>query len=217
VLAARRVDHDPGARPRRPAPRGRRERRLLLSLAARHRPVHLARRPARRPRPGDVGDRRACAAQPRPRVRARGAAVARTRGRLARPRAHFREGLATYGEFHNLHHYLGSRVWQTELLRGEQARVVQGLYDSLAHTTNTNGGFETGVRPYARRSVDDNLAPHGWFAAELVALLRNMLVRESSGGLELLSAMPGRWLEPGRPTVVRGAPTKLGSVDLSLR
>ncbi len=136
---------------------------------------------------------------------------------LARARGRFREGLATYGEFHNLHHYLGFRVWQTELLRGEQARVVQGLYDSLAHTTNTNGGFETGVRPYARRSVDDNLAPHGWFAAELVALLRNMLVRESGGGLELLSAVPGRWLEPGRPTVVRGAATTLGSVDVTLR
>ncbi len=136
---------------------------------------------------------------------------------LASARSRFREGLATYGEFHNLHHYLGFRVWQTELLRGEQARVVAGLYDSLAHTTNTSGGFETGVRPFARRSVDDNLAPHGWFAAELVALLRNMLVRESGAGIELFSALPGRWLEPGRPTLVRGAPTKLGRVDVSLR
>jgi len=154
------------------------------------------------------------AAWPSPVLDPSSALVTRT---LARVREHFREGLATYGEFHNLHHYLGFRVWQTELLRGEQSRVVQGLYDSLAHTTNTNGGFETGVRPYARRSVDDNLAPHGWFAAELVALLRNMLVREAGGGLELLSAVPSRWLVPGRPTVVRGAPTKLGPVDLSLR
>ncbi len=136
---------------------------------------------------------------------------------LARARRNFREGLATYGEFHNLHHYLGFRVWQAELLRDEQARVVQGLYDALAHTTNTHGGFETGVRPYARRSVDDNLAPHGWFAAELVALLRNMLVRERAGGLELLSALPGRWLAPGRATVVRDAPTRRGRVDVSLR
>ncbi len=136
---------------------------------------------------------------------------------LARARRNFREGLATYGAFHNLHHYLGFRVWQTELLRGEQARVVQGLYDALAHTTNTHGGFETGVRPYARRSVDDNLAPHGWFAAELVALLRTMLVREGDAGIELLSAVPGRWLAPGRRTVVRGAPTRRGRVDVSLR
>lgn len=136
---------------------------------------------------------------------------------LARARRRFREGLATYGEFHNLHHYLGFRVWQTELLRGEQAKVARGLYDALAHTTNTHGGFETGVRPYARRSVDDNLAPHGWFAAELVALIRNMLVRERDSGLELLSALPGRWLAPGRPTVVRNAPTARGRVDVSLR
>jgi hypothetical protein len=137
---------------------------------------------------------------------------------LAAARGRFREGLATYGPFHNLHHYLGFRVWQTELLRDEQARVVQGLYDSLAHTTNTSGGFETGVRPYARRTVDDNLAPHGWFAAELVALLRNMLVRErAGGGLELLSAVPGRWLAPGRATVVRNASTTVGALDVSLR
>jgi len=136
---------------------------------------------------------------------------------LAHARRNFREGIATYGEFHNLHAYLGFRVFQTELVRGEQAKVVQGLYDSLAHTTNTHGGFETGVRPYARRSVDDNLAPHGWFAAELVALVRNMLVRERDGAIELLSAIPGRWLAPGRATVVRNAPTKLGTVDVSLR
>lgn len=136
---------------------------------------------------------------------------------IARARARFREGLATYGRFHNLHHYLGFRVWQTELLRGEQARVVHGLYAALAHTTATHGGFETGVRPYARRSVDDNLAPHGWFAAELVALVRTMLVRERDGGIELLSAVPGRWLSPGRATVVRRAPTTLGAVDVTLR
>jgi len=147
---------------------------------------------------------------------------------LAAARRNFREGLATYGEFHNLHHYLGFRVFQTELLRDEQAKVVQGLYDSLAHTTATYGGFETGVRPYARRSVDDNLAPHGWFAAELVALIRTMLVRErdtrspggsqgTGDGIELLSAVPGRWLAPGRATVVRNAPTTFGDVDVSLR
>ena len=97
VLAARRVDHDPGARPRRPASRGGREPRLLRPLAARRRPVHLARRPARRPRPGDVGDRRARAAQPRPRVRARRAAFARPRGRVAAPCAGQRRARARAG------------------------------------------------------------------------------------------------------------------------
>ena len=60
------------------------------------------------------------------------------------------------------------------------------------------------MRPYARRSVDDNLAPHGWFAAELVALLRNMLVRERGGGIELFSAVPGALARRRvAPTVVR--------------
>ena len=50
---------------------------------------------------------------PRPVLDPSSALVTRT---LARARGHFREGLATYGEFHNLHHYLGFRVWQTELV-----------------------------------------------------------------------------------------------------
>ncbi len=141
-----------------------------------------------------------CSTRPRRSSRARSHVLGATSARGSRPTASFTTCTTTSA-------FASGRP---SSLRGEQARVVQGLYDSLAHTTNTNGGFETGVRPYARRSVDDNLAPHGWFAAELVALLRNMLVRESGAGLELLSAVPSRWLVPGRPTVVRGAPTKLG-------
>ena len=132
-------------------------------------------------------------------------------------RSRFREGIATYLDGRLLHHYLGFRVLQTELLRGEQERVVQGLYDALAHTTATHGGFETGVHPYGSRSVDDNMTPHGWYAAEYVALVRNILVREEGGGLVLMSALPRGWLRPGRVVSVRRAPTDKGRVAFTLR
>ena len=133
---------------------------------------------------------------------------------LGHARDGFAEGIATYGR--NLHHYLGFRVWQTELLRGEQDKVVRGLYDTLAHTTATHGGFESGVRVYGSRATDDNMAPHGWFAAEYVALVRNMLVREQGDGIVLMSALSPAWLEPGKHLSVARAPTLFGDVAFTL-
>ncbi|HEY7630551.1 MAG TPA: hypothetical protein VH817_07620 [Thermoleophilaceae bacterium] len=155
------------------------------------------------------------AAYPEPTVLAPGdPAVSAT---LRHARAHFREGIATYFHGRLLHDYLGFRVFETELLRGEQANVVDGLYSELAHTTNTNGGFETGVRRRGRREIDENLAPHGWFAAEYVDLLRNMLVRERGTNLVLMSAVSPTWLLPGRHIAVRGADTTRGHIDFTLR
>lgn len=156
------------------------------------------------------------AAWPGAALGARSAAVTRT---LARARRRFREGIATWGPRRVLHGYLGFRVFQTELERGEQAKVIAGLYASLAHTTSTHGGFETGIRPYAGRAVDDNLAPHGWFAAEYVQLLRNMLVREvPGGGVELGSALAPAWLQPGRQVRITRAPVlPSGTVSYTLR
>ncbi|MEX2194712.1 MAG: hypothetical protein WD844_05450 [Thermoleophilaceae bacterium] len=129
-------------------------------------------------------------------------------------RAEFREGLATWKGL--LHGYLGFRVLQTELRRDEQHDVVAGLYAALAHTTSTHGGFETNVRPYGDRSVAINLTPHGWWAAEYVALLRNMLVREEGRGLVLMSALSPAWLAPGERVAVSGAPTTRGRVSFDL-
>jgi hypothetical protein len=132
-------------------------------------------------------------------------------------RAHFREGIATYLNGRVLHDYLGFRVFESELLRGEQPEVVDGLYSELAHTTATNGGFETGVRRRGRRDIDENLAPHGWFAAEYVVLLRNMLVRERGTDLVLMSALSPSWLLPGRHLAVRNADTTRGQIAFTLR
>jgi hypothetical protein len=135
---------------------------------------------------------------------------------LRRFRRSFREGIATYGRA--LHGYLGFRVLETELRRGESDRVVRGLYAALAHTTATDGGFEIGPERHGGGEVGNNLTPHGWWAAEYVALLRNMLVREAGGRrLVVLSALPGGWLRPGRRVAIAGAPTALGRVTLDLR
>jgi len=135
---------------------------------------------------------------------------------LAHARRHFAEGIATYGRRRGLHGYLGFRTLETELARGDQRQVVDGLYAELAHTTATHAGFETGVGAWSDRTTSENLAPHGWFAAELVSLVRGMLVRERAGAIQLLGAVSRAWLAPGRRVGVAGAPTALGPVSFQL-
>ena len=132
-------------------------------------------------------------------------------------RARFEEGIATYLDRRLLHDYLGFRVFQTDLAAGNQQRAIDGLYAELAHTTATHGGFETGVRVYGSRAVDDNMTPHGWFAAEYVTYLRNMLVRERADGIALMSALSPSWLKPGESVSVHEAPTRYGKVSFTLR
>jgi hypothetical protein len=141
--------------------------------------------------------------------------VART---MRHARAGFKEGIATYLDGRLLHDYLGFRVFETDLAAGNQQRAIDGLYASLAHTTATHGGFETGVRAYGSRAVDDNMTPHGWFAAEYVSFVRNMLVRERpEGGIALMSALSPAWLKPGESVSVHDAPTTYGKVSFTLR
>jgi hypothetical protein len=133
-------------------------------------------------------------------------------------RSKFAEGIATYRDRTNLHAYLGFRVFQTDLAAGAQMNAIDGLYSSLAHTTTTHGGFEAGVRPWGSRAVDDNMTPHGWFAAEYATMLRDMLVREQpEGGVALMSALSPAWLGPGRTIAVQGAPTTYGPLSFKLR
>ncbi|MDX6697431.1 MAG: hypothetical protein QOE65_828 [Solirubrobacteraceae bacterium] len=141
------------------------------------------------------------------------AVVTRT---LQRARRRFREGIATYADTRLLHHYLGFRVFETELMRGEQRNVVEGLYAELAHTTGTGAGFEAGTAPFGDRVVDDVTVPHGWFAAEYATLLRNMLVREEGNDVWLMSAVSPAWLRPGKRISVAGAPTRQGPVAYTL-
>lgn len=136
---------------------------------------------------------------------------------LRRVDARGREGIATYrpGRRRVLHGYVGFRSLETRLLRGEQRAVVAGMYAELAHTSGTHQGFEmAGIGSHA---VSDGTAPHGWFSAELVTLVRNMLVRETDGGIDLLSAVPAAWLAPGRTVRVTDAPTTAGPVSFTVR
>ncbi|MCL5266666.1 MAG: hypothetical protein M1469_01005 [Bacteroidetes bacterium] len=140
-------------------------------------------------------------------------------------RAKYREGIMTYGNGKFLHDYLTIRNTQDELVRNEQETALKEFYALLLHTSSTNAGFEFAIHPWGTREYDGNLAPHGWYAAEIRTLIRNMMVREQSAGsrltsgqgdLHLLSCISPDWVRDGKEISVRRAPTYFGEVNFVL-
>lgn len=138
-------------------------------------------------------------------------------------REHMVEGIATYGI--SMHHYLTERVAQTALVRGEQERAIKDFYAMLLHTGACHEGFEWTVFPWDGRdycvnlpgpSQTCNFTPHGWYAANLLILYRNMLVREQGAKLHIASALSPEWTQPGKKIVVANAPTRFVSISYTL-
>jgi len=136
---------------------------------------------------------------------------------LKTAKAKYQEGIMTYGNGRWLHHYLTTMNTETELVRGEQERVIEEFYALLLHTSSTQAGFEYCILPWGTRDFALNLAPHGWFAAKYRTLLRDMLVREQGRDLHLLSAISPEWVKDGGQIVVRRAPTEFGQVNYTAK
>ncbi len=135
---------------------------------------------------------------------------------LRATRAKYQEGIMTYADGRYLHHYLTIKNTLTEVVRGDQRDALGEFYALLLHTSAANAGFEFAIRPWGDRNFADNLAPHGWFAAEYRTLLRNMLVREEGARLHLLSVLSPEWLGAGKTVSVRNAPTAFGLLGFTL-
>lgn len=133
-------------------------------------------------------------------------------GTLRHVRKEYAEGLMTYAG--RLHDYIGFKNTETELIVGEQQQVVKDLYAELVHTSSTHAGWEVGPYPWTTRDFGNDLSPHGWFSADYVALLRNMLVREQGDNLHLLSALSPDWTKPGDTIKVSNAPTEFGRIAM---
>jgi len=56
--------------------------------------------------------------------------------------------------------------------------------------------------------------PHAWAAASYVTLVREMLITENGGALDLFNGAPGWWFEEGETITLEGAPTHFGALDL---
>lgn len=117
------------------------------------------------------------------------------------------------GEF--LHHYLTIKNTFTEVVRDTpegQQQAVRELYALLMHTSSTHAGFEFVILPWGDRNFEGNLAPHGWFSAELRTLMRNIMVREEGDDLHLLSVLSPEWIGAGKTIAATQVPTYFGPV-----
>lgn len=138
---------------------------------------------------------------------------------LKATQAKYAEGIMTYADGEFLHHYLTIKNTMTETIRGgaeDEQQAVKELYALLLHTSSTHAGFEFAILPWGDRNFQDNLAPHGWFAAEYRTLLRTMLLREDCDRLHLLSVVSPEWIGKGKTIAVTQAPTYFGSVAFTL-
>jgi len=131
-------------------------------------------------------------------------------------RKKYKEGIMTYGDGRWLHLYLTMKNTETEVIRGEQEKVLKEFYSILLHTSSTHAGFEFSIIPWGDRDFGRNLSPHGWFAAKFRTLLRNMLVREEGNKLHLFSVISPSWIKEGECIAVENAPTNFGKVSFSL-
>ncbi len=135
---------------------------------------------------------------------------------LKATQARYAEGIMTYANGEFLHHYLTIKNTMTEVIRGDQEQALKEFYALLVHTSSTHAGFEFAILPWGDRNFEDNLAPHGWFAAEYRTLLRNMLVREEGDQLHLLSVVSPAWMGKGKTIGVSNVPTSFGKVGFKL-
>jgi hypothetical protein len=138
---------------------------------------------------------------------------------LKATQAKYAEGIMTYADGEFLHHYLTIKNTMTETIRSDpedQEQAVKEFYALLVHTSSTHAGFEFAILPWGDRNFQDNLAPHGWFAAEYRTLLRTMLVREEGEQLHLLSVVSPEWIGKGKTVAVDRAPTYFGSIAFTL-
>jgi hypothetical protein len=82
--------------------------------------------------------------------------------------------------------------------------TLPGTYAWGEGVSATDGGLELGDMP------------HSWAAAELISLLRDLVIAEQDGWLQVNPGIPDNWLEAGKHVVLRNAPTEYGPASVSL-
>ena len=115
-------------------------------------------------------------------------------------------------------------VAETYLRRGDLEKTVALLTATLNHSYSTNV-FKEEIKvdkrlPMACKTGDPSKVqnghgtgdmPEAWANANLVLLVRDMLLLEDGGTLRLLTGIPARWIASGETIQVESAPTTFGS------
>jgi hypothetical protein len=84
-----------------------------------------------------------------------------------------------------------------------QHQTIPGTYAWGEGINATNGGLELGDMP------------HSWAAAELISLLRDMVVSEQDGVIQVNGGTPDSWLDAGQHVTLTNAPSEYGPLNVS--
>jgi hypothetical protein len=107
--------------------------------------------------------------------------------------------------------YGGLGIAHAMLRLGMRAEAQQVLGWTLDHQTIPDTyTWGEGINPH-NGGLEFGDMPHSWAAAEMVSLVRDMLLSEDDGWLVVNSGAPDGWFEPGDSVTLRSAPTPLAS------
>jgi len=120
-------------------------------------------------------------------------------------------------------HYLGT-LWPYGGLGIAHAALRLGMLESTWQVLDWTMAHQTLPGTYAwgeainpqTGGLELGDMPHSWAAAELVSLLRDLVVSEQDGVLLVNPGTPDSWLESGKHVVLQNAPTEYGPVNVSL-
>ena len=122
------------------------------------------------------------------------------------------------GEFRHLYGqwwpYGGLEIAHALLFLGDREQVQQTLAYTLSHQTFPGlYAWAEGVDPKTSDFAEGDM-PHAWASAEMVNLVRDMLLFEDGDRLVVGAGVPASWA--GKPFAIRHAPTRWGLVDVSV-
>lgn len=115
--------------------------------------------------------------------------------------------------------YAAPMYAQVALYAGDGHRAVRYLESFCNHASPTFAWREEQSLSTSEVGLQVGDMPHGWAAAELIRLLRHMVVLERGDELEILPGIPAAWFSSGERLHLERSPTRFGrvTVDLSYR
>lgn len=107
---------------------------------------------------------------------------------------------------------------QVFLYAGRPDKAVDYLYAFVNHASRGRCWREEQAIAGCQSDAVWGDMPHNWASAELIRLVRHLLVLERLGNLELLAGLPAEWLPgEGERLYLESTPTRWGPVTLELR
>jgi hypothetical protein len=112
--------------------------------------------------------------------------------------------------------YFGSFYGHALLWTGRGREAASKLYAMANHAAPTLVWREEqsvrGAEPF--EVVGD--MPHNWASAEMIRLVRHLIVLERGSALHLFEGLPQAWTKPGMRTKLEGVATEFGPITLEL-